>query len=102
MNIYVLTIIDSYTESLLELDTFTFTSFEDAKKKFEEEESEWISYYKQCAIDNYDSEEDVITRIDDAINTNVGSSYGTTLYKHYCFEDGYEKVFSIEEFKIEI
>lgn len=40
MKVYVLSTINSYVENLLELDTFAFTSFEEAKKKFEEEESE--------------------------------------------------------------
>lgn len=46
------------------------------------------------------SEDEILECINETINTDVGLYSGNNMYKSYCFEDGYEKVFSIEEFEI--
>lgn len=95
MKIYVLTIVQASIEDTVCLDTYVFNNIEEAKAKAEAEEKEWIEMHRTVKHDVWDmTDENFEKWILDSLQDDLSHPEG--MYKSYIYDDGEEKVFSIE------
>lgn len=99
MKIYVLTIIQASHEDTVCLDTYVFNNLQDAKEKLNKEEYYWIELHKIIKRDIWDmSDTDFNKWLEESLIDDLDNQNG--IYKSYVYDDGEEKVFSIESFDI--